>query len=108
MTDFFSHFHFLRPEWLGLLPGLLLLEWMLRKQQHSGDNFEKIIDPALLAALRVQGTKGRWFTPNHGIGSLIFARDLNFGGPNLAPTTLTTGRKHDTVGDGYRCVRVHG
>ena len=21
MTDFFSHFHFLRPEWLGLLPG---------------------------------------------------------------------------------------
>ena len=35
MTDFLSHFHFLRPEWLGLLPGLLLLEWMLRKQQHS-------------------------------------------------------------------------
>ena len=81
MTDFFSHFHFLRPEWLGLLPGLLLTEWMLRRQQHSGDNFEKIIDPALLAALRVQGTKGRWFTPTTALALLFLLVTLILAGP---------------------------
>ena len=81
MTDFFNHFHFLRPEWLGLLPGLLLLEWMLHKQQHSSDNFEKIIDPALLAALRVQGTKGRWFTPTTALALLFLLVTLILAGP---------------------------
>ena len=41
------HFHFLRPEWLLLAPGLLVFERLLRTSGDNGDRFHDIIDPEL-------------------------------------------------------------
>ena len=46
-----SHFHFLRPEWfLALLPLLLLLFWLARRQLH-GRSWQAVCDPELLPYL---------------------------------------------------------
>jgi Ca-activated chloride channel family protein len=82
MMDLLSHFHFLRPEWLALLPSLLLLEWFLRKQPQTTDNFDQVIDPSLLSALRVRGTRTQWFTPASALTLLFALVTLILAGPS--------------------------
>ncbi|MEP5766073.1 MAG: VWA domain-containing protein [Halieaceae bacterium] len=62
-SQFFQHFHFLRPEWglLLVLPLLtLLLQW---RQQDESQAWNSIIAPHLLQALRLRQFRNRLFSP---------------------------------------------
>ena len=54
-----AHFHFLRPEWLGLLASVPLLYWLVRRGEDARSRWKGVIAPHLLEHLLV-GEKKRW------------------------------------------------
>jgi len=75
-------FHFLRPEWLLLLPGLAVLELLLKKRQRRDDPFDHIIAPALLKHLRLARPKRSLFSPDSALVVLIVLLSLVLAGPS--------------------------
>lgn len=55
-------FHFLRPEWLLALLGLLPLLWLARRRLQASAGWERVCDAQLLSHLlkRADGTTSRW------------------------------------------------
>lgn len=81
MTEL-ATFHFLRPEWLLLLPGLLLLELALRKRQDSEDPFQGIIAPTLLKHLRLTRPKRSLVSPDSTLVLLFILLTIVLAGPS--------------------------
>lgn len=77
-----THFHFLRPEWLLLCPGFLILERLLRSAQTGPDRFSGIIDPELLQHLRVQKPPIARFNPTSVLTALMLLLTLVMAGPS--------------------------
>lgn len=75
------HFHFLRPEWLLLAPGLLVFERLLRTSGDNGDRFHDIIDPELLEPLRLRKPRGALFNPNSVLIVFLALLTLVMAGP---------------------------
>ena len=63
MLEDLAYFHFLRPQWLLLGPGLLVFERLLRRPEQHADRFSKIIEPTLLEHLRIQKPGAARFNP---------------------------------------------
>jgi Ca-activated chloride channel family protein len=53
------HFHFLRPEWLGLLASVPLLYWLVLRREDARSRWKGVIAPHLLEYLLV-GERKRW------------------------------------------------
>ena len=85
-------FHFLRPEWLLLLPGLAVLELLLHKRQRRDDPFDNIIAPALLKHLRLARPKRSLLSPDSALVVLIALLSLVLAGPSWQqqPSPLAT------------------
>ena len=75
-------FHFLRPEWLLLLPSLSVLEFLLRNRERSDDPFQHIIAPSLLKHLRLARPKRSLFSPDSALAVLIILLTLVLAGPS--------------------------
>lgn len=75
-------FHFLRPEWLLLLPGLLLLELLLHNRQYTEDPFQGIIAPPLLRHLRLARPKRSLFSPDSALLLLVALLTIVLAGPS--------------------------
>ena len=71
MIEQLGHFHFLRPEWLLLIPGLLLFERLLRNPEANRDRFHDIIAPELLEHLRLRRPRGARFNPSSVLAVLL-------------------------------------
>ena len=60
-----AEFHFLRPEWLFVLPVVLLLSYGLARKQLSPGSWQKIVDPVLapyvLSRRQMRGSSRRWW-----------------------------------------------
>jgi Ca-activated chloride channel family protein len=80
--EILTHFHFLRPEWLLLAPGLLILERLLRSSQANSDRFSGIIDPELLQHLRVQKPPIARFNPTSVLVIIALLLTLIMAGPS--------------------------
>jgi len=71
MLEQMAYFHFLRPEWLLLAPGLLLFERLLRSSGSGGDRFHYVIDPELLQHLRLRRPRSALFNPTSVLAVLL-------------------------------------
>ena len=80
--EMITHFHFLRPEWLLLAPGLLIFERLLRSSQANPDRFAGVIDPELLQHLRVQKPPIARFNPNSVLVIVVLLVTLIMAGPS--------------------------
>ena len=82
-----EHFHFLRPAWLLLAPGLVWLWWLVRTRQDPLRGWRAWMDRDLLAALTV----GRNGIPSHfgwqGVGQLAawLTAVVTLAGPTWRP-----------------------
>jgi len=77
-----SAFHFLRPLWLLLLPSLLLLDYLLRKNPSVDDAFTHIIEPHLIEHLRVPPPRQRVLSPDTVVLLLFVLITLILAGPS--------------------------
>lgn len=75
-------FHFLRPAWLLLLPGLLLLEYLLGNRQQGDDPFHGIIAPSLLKHLRLARPRRSLLSPDSALVLLIALLSVVLAGPS--------------------------
>ena len=82
MIEQLGHFHFLRPEWLLLIPGLLLFERLLRNPEANRDRFHDIIAPELLEHLRLRRPRGARFNPSSVLAVLLALLTLVMAGPS--------------------------
>lgn len=69
MSDPFTAFHFLRPEWLLLAVPALALWWLERREADATARWRAVMDPVLLARLTVEGEHRRGLSP----GGLLLA-----------------------------------
>ncbi|AVO39076.1 VWA domain-containing protein [Pukyongiella litopenaei] len=74
-------FHFLRPVWLGLLPLVLVLWWMVRRAGRSRRVVAPAIAPHLRDALIVGAEGRRRFLPIDGVAAMLALAVLGAAGP---------------------------
>ena len=53
-----EQFHFLRPMWLGLLPVLIAVTWLMIKKRLGNRSWEAVCDSHLLPHMLIGGTRG--------------------------------------------------
>lgn len=82
MLEQMAYFHFLRPEWLLLAPGLLLFERLLRSSDSGGDRFHHVIEPELLQHLRLRRPRSALFNPTSVLAVLLAILTLVMAGPS--------------------------
>jgi Ca-activated chloride channel family protein len=78
--EFIRAFHFLHPAWLLALPPLLVIALWLAWRQRTAGNWSQVMDPELLAALRLPAS-GRHRSPWWLIGLAWTAASIALAGP---------------------------
>lgn len=63
LEQFIENFHFLRPAWAFLLLPIIGISLLQRRQQDETRDWQAIIAPHLLEALRVRQYRSHWFNP---------------------------------------------
>lgn len=76
-----SQLHFLRPEWLLMLPVCGVVLWMLWRRFNRNSQWEGQCDPALLKALLVGAGSGRQWIPLAGLGLIWLLAIVALAGP---------------------------
>lgn len=82
MTEFFTNFHFLRPQWLWALLPAAGLGWILFRRTDSRRRWRQWVDPVLLEALLWQGDKRQYIRPVHLLGLFWLVAVLALAGPS--------------------------
>ena len=91
MIEQLGHFHFLRPEWLLLIPGLLLFERLLRNPRLTAIASMTSLRPSCWSISGCAGPGGT-LQSLLGTGGVTGATDAGHGRTELAPATLAPGR----------------
>lgn len=82
MGELLSHFHWLRPEWLLVTFGAVVVELWGRRRKPSGSPLDTGIAPHLRAALRLPALGARWFSPDNSLLLLLILGGLIGAGPS--------------------------
>jgi Ca-activated chloride channel homolog len=81
LATFVDNFHFLRPEWLLIMPfGIGLCVWIIRSNS-TIKSWKRIITPDLLPHLIVQETKSTLFRPVIFLALLVILSPIAIAGP---------------------------
>jgi Ca-activated chloride channel homolog len=81
VANFIDNFHFLRPLWLLLLPGIIALYFFLRTFTSSQWRWQRIIEPALLDQLMISGQGNHRIRPLHLFAAALCLLALSAAGP---------------------------
>ena len=84
----FSHFHFLRPEWLLTLAPVFLLFWLLLRKQSAARQWKKYIAPHLLQHLMVGTAQKRRLRPVNLLLPVFILTALAMAGPTWVQEPL--------------------
>ncbi len=92
-----DQFHFLRPEWLLLLPLAAIICWLLWRRQLTSSSWQAVIDPGLLDHLldREQGTQQRW--PLLCLAAALLLAILALAGPAWHRLPQAVAQKEDAL-----------
>ena len=76
-----ASFHFLRPEWLWLIPISAAALWLFWRRFNRNSQWEGQCDPALLQALLVGTGSGKQWIPIAGLGAIWLLALIALAGP---------------------------
>lgn len=81
VSNFIDNFHFLRPLWLLLLPGVIALYFALRSFTSSQWRWQRLIEPALLDQLIISAQNSNRIRPLHLFIAALCLLVLSAAGP---------------------------
>ena len=79
--NLFTNFHFLRPEWLLLIPVCAAVLWFFWRRFNRNSQWEGQCDPVLLKALLVGAGSGKQWLPIAGLGLIWLLALFALSGP---------------------------
>ncbi len=82
MSDFFTNFHFLRPEWLWGLLLCLILTWYLKRQNKPLSAWQDLIAAHLFSHLKLSIGSSLTFQPRHITVLLLAIGFISMAGPS--------------------------
>ena len=81
LMNLFAQFHFLRPEWLLLIPISAVVLWLIWRRFNRNSQWEGQCDPILLRVLLVGAGSGKQWVPVAGLGVIWLLALVALAGP---------------------------